>query len=124
MGTKIPYNPKLKQRASYLRRHGTRAEIMLWNELKNKKMLGFDFNRQKPILNYIVDFFCMRLRLAIEIDGESHRFKPEYDLERQENIEDLDVTVLRFSEKETRNNIRSVLDTIRIWIENKHPEFS
>ncbi|MEN8253329.1 MAG: DUF559 domain-containing protein [Patescibacteria group bacterium] len=124
MGTIIPYDPKLKQRASYLRNHSTRAEIMLWNELKGKKMLGYDFNRQKPILNYIVDFFCMKLRLVIEIDGESHDFKSEYDLVRQNNIENLDIVVFRFSEKEVKKDIQSVLDSIRIWIENKHPEFS
>ena len=66
------YNPKLKQRARQLRNNSTLSEVLLWNELKNGKMKGKDFHRQKPIENFIVDFFCPELALAIEIDGTSH----------------------------------------------------
>jgi len=66
------YNPKLKERARQLRNNSTLSAILLWNELKNGKMKGKDFHRQKPILNYIVDFFCPELALAIEIDGNRH----------------------------------------------------
>ncbi len=68
----IPYNPKLKELARKLRNDSTFTEIILWNYLKKKQMRGFDFDRQKPIDNYIVDFYCKDLKLAIEIDGESH----------------------------------------------------
>jgi len=50
----------------------TYSEVMLWNELKNGKMLGYDFDRQRPIGNYIVDFYCKDLKLAIEVDGITH----------------------------------------------------
>ena len=63
------YNSKLKERARYLRSNGTLSEVLLWRHLKGKQMLGFDFDRQKPIDNYIVDFFCNELMLAIEIDA-------------------------------------------------------
>ena len=84
-------------------------------------MIGFDFNRQKPIDNYIADFFCMKLRLVIEIDGASHNFQAEYDLKRQRNLEKLGLTVLRFTEKEVRRDIQNVLRSIAMWIEGKTP---
>lgn len=68
----IPYNPKLKEFARKLRNESTFTEIMVWNYLKKKQMRGYDFDRQRPIDNYIVDFYCKNLQLAIEIDGESH----------------------------------------------------
>ena len=69
---KIHYNPKLKPLARKLRKEGTFAEVLLWDQLKGRKMKGYTFTRQKPIENYIVDFFCNRLRLVIEIDGVTH----------------------------------------------------
>jgi very-short-patch-repair endonuclease len=68
----IPSNPHLKDLARELRNHSTLAEVLLWNQIKNKKLLGYDFHRQKPIDRFIVDFFCPDLMLAIEIDGASH----------------------------------------------------
>jgi len=65
------YNPKLKERARQLRNNSTLSAILLWKELKNGKIKGKDFRRQKPILNYIVDFFCPELKLIIEIDGDT-----------------------------------------------------
>jgi very-short-patch-repair endonuclease len=55
-----PYNPALKERARELRNNSTLSEVLLWNELKNGKMKGKDFHRQKPIMDYIVDFFVLR----------------------------------------------------------------
>ena len=76
------YNRKLKERARYLRNNSTLSEILLWKYLKGKQMQGFDFDRQKPIDNFIVDFFCNELMLAIEIEGDSHTFNVEYDRNR------------------------------------------
>lgn len=53
----------------------TFSEVLLWNELKQKKMLEMDFDRQRPVINYIVDFYCKDLMLAIEVDGGSHNQK-------------------------------------------------
>ena len=72
---KIYYNPKLKQLARNLRNNSTLSEVLFWNEVKGKKILGLQFLRQKPIGEFIVDFYCPKLKLAIEIDGESHGFK-------------------------------------------------
>ena len=76
----IPYKPYLKKLARQLRLNSTLSEVLLWNELKQKKMHGYDFDRQKPIDDFIVDFYCKRLKLAIEIDGESHDHKFEEDM--------------------------------------------
>ncbi len=72
---KVYYNPKLKELACKLRKNMTLSEVLLWNQLKRKKMKGYDFHRQKLIDKYIVDFFCPKLKLIIEIDGESHIYK-------------------------------------------------
>ncbi|MEX0360394.1 MAG: endonuclease domain-containing protein, partial [Allomuricauda sp.] len=61
----IPYNPKLKELARQLRNNSTKAEIILWQKLKRKQLHGYDFHRQKPIDNYILDFFCHELMLGI-----------------------------------------------------------
>ena len=68
----IPYNPNLKALARKLRKDMTFGEVLLWNELKNDQLWGFDFDRQRCIDNYIVDFYCKDLMLAIEVDGMSH----------------------------------------------------
>lgn len=97
----------------------TIAEAMLWNELKQKKMLGMDFDRQKPILNYIVDFYCKDLMLAIEVDGGSHDSKQEADSERQKELESSGVRFLRFREQEVRNDIVNVLYAIQNRVEEE-----
>jgi len=68
----LPYNPKLKELAKKLRSNMTYSEVKLWNELKNGKLNGYDFDRQREIGNYIVDFYCKDVGLAIEIDGITH----------------------------------------------------
>ncbi len=71
----IPYNPKLKEFAKQLRKNSTQSEIKLWKALKGKQLNGFDFHRQKPLLDYIVDFYCAELSLVIELDGYSHHLE-------------------------------------------------
>ena len=114
----IPYNPKLKEYARKLRTNSTFTEILLWNYLKKKQLLGFDFDRQKPIDNYIVDFYCKELKLAIEIDGESHYGKEEKDKQRDVRLNSFGVTVLRFDDLEVRHNTEGVLQKIEKWIKD------
>ena len=108
----IPYNPKLKQLARKLRNNSTFTEIMMWNYLKKKQVRGYDFDRQKPIDNYIVDFYCKDLKLAIEIDGESHYGKENKDAERDRKLNALGVSVLRFDDLEVVHNLDRVLEII------------
>lgn len=117
----IHYNPDLKQLAKDLRRNMTLSEVLLWNELKQKKMLGLDFDRQRPIGNYIVDFYCKELSLAIEIDGDTHIFKYDYDEERQTSLEKMGVHFLRFDDIEVKRNMFNVLRVIEDWICRNRP---
>lgn len=113
----IPYNPKLKQLAKNLRNNSTLSEVLLWQHLKGKKMKGYDFHRQKPIGNYIVDFFCSDLMLAIEIDGISHDEKNNKDIKRQKQIENLGISFLRFNDIDVKKNIEGVVVAIEKWID-------
>ncbi len=118
----IPYNPRLKEYARYLRRNMTLAEVLLWKQLKSRQLKGFDFDRQRPIGEFIVDFYCKDLRLAIEVDGRSHDFKPEKDADRQDILEKLGVRVLRFWDHDVKNDMRAVLSVIERWVdENGEP---
>jgi very-short-patch-repair endonuclease len=117
----IPYNPELKGLAKELRRNMTLSEVLLWNELKQKQMLGFDFDRQRPIGSYIVDFYCKDLSLAIEIDGKSHFNKYDYDEKRQDELEKLGVNILRFEDIKVKKDMLNVLREIEYWITMNKP---
>ncbi|MFP8488526.1 endonuclease domain-containing protein [Gracilimonas sp. Q87] len=112
----IPYRKELVPIAKKLRKNSTPGEIELWKGLKNKQILGYDFDRQKPIHKYIVDFYCKDLKLAIEIDGRSHDFKIGYDQVRQQELENLGISFLRFSESDAKQYTQSVLTEIERWI--------
>ncbi len=119
MKTKIiPYNPILKERAKQLRKNMTPGESALWQHLKGKQMCGYDFDRQRPIDQFIVDFYCKKLMLAIEIDGSSHDSMEaqECDRERQTRLESLGVRFLRFLERDVCREEEEVLKAIEGWI--------
>ena|SRR3990167_9923776 len=115
------YNKNLKPFARNLRNDSTKAEIRIWCELlRNKRMLGFQFLRQRSIGNYIADFMCKELYLIIEIDGYSHDFKYEEDIERDKKLKELGFHTLRFTDDEVKNHITNVERAIVQWIgENK-----
>jgi len=114
---KIHYDRHLKNISRDLRKNSTLAEILLWNELKSRKMLGYQFMRQKPIKRYIVDFFCSKLKLIIEIDGDSHYGKEEKDKKRQEELEGLGLSFLRFDDLDVKFKMDEVVNGIKKWIE-------
>jgi len=120
----IPYNKKLKDRSRALRNDSTLSEVLLWQELKAGKCMGYKFNRQKPLLNYIVDFYCRKLALVIEIDGKSHQHKVTYDRARQRALVEQGLTFLRFDDLEVKTDMKNVMRTIENWIieyEEKNP---
>jgi very-short-patch-repair endonuclease len=117
----LPYNPELKSLAKDLRKNMTFSEVLLWNELKNKQMYGYDFDRQRPIGTFIVDFYCKELSLAIEIDGDTHLFRYDYDDERQKELEKAGVNFLEFDDVEVKKDINNVLRVIKQWIEKNKP---
>lgn len=116
---RIPYDPKLKERARILRKNMTRSEKHLWETLLRKKqLLGLRFLRQRPIDNYIVDFYCPKQKLVIEIDGEIHEQHKEYDADRTIILERYGVRVLRFSNNEILKNISGVESKIKTFLLN------
>lgn len=113
----IPYNENLKQLFRNLRNNSTLSEVLLWNELKARKMRGYRFNRQKPIGNYIADFYSRKLKLIIEIDGISHVGKEFKDIRREIKINDLGLSVLRFDDDEVKLALNVVLSKIEEFID-------
>ncbi len=118
----IPYNPELVPYAKILRQNMTLGEIALWREIKGKK-LGVRFSRQIPIDQYIVDFYCKNLQLAIEVDGSIH-FKDEQqnkDIFRQNRLESLGVVLVRFNDLDVKNNLSLVLEELKNTIKKIKP---
>ncbi len=113
----IPYNPKLTALSKQLRNNSTLAEVLLWNQIKKKHMRRYQFLRQKPIDNYIVDFFCYELMLAIEIDGETHNYQVEKDRIRQNRLELIGINLLRFMDIDVKRNMDGVLLGLDRWID-------
>ena len=110
----LPYNANLKQRSRELRENMTDAERHLWAKIRMKQLKGYQFYRQKPIGDYIVDFFCLGARLVIEVDGSQH-FSEEirdYDRVRDEYMSSLGLRVLRFTNTEVLGHIEGVVEGI------------
>ncbi|MNU88680.1 hypothetical protein D3C71_784950 [compost metagenome] len=108
------YNPKLKEYARELRTETvSKAEKYLWKGLLSRKQTGERFLRQRSIYNFIVDFFAPEIGLIIEIDGNSHINKGEYDRYREDKLTSLGYTLIRFSEGDVINNLDVVSEQIR-----------
>ncbi|MCL2816272.1 MAG: DUF559 domain-containing protein [Oscillospiraceae bacterium] len=112
----LPFNPMLRERARELRKAGNLCEVLLWNQLHKKKFKQYDFDRQKIIGNYIVDFYCINCAVVIEIDGSSHDDKIEYDGERNRYLEGLGLIVIHIFAKDILKNLIGVMDML-----NNHP---
>ncbi len=108
----LRYNPKLRQVARELRKNSTTSEVILWQAIKGKA-LGYEFHRQVPIDQFVVDFYCHELMLAVEIDGSSHDNKFDYDAARQDRLQDLGVQFIRFDDAEVKRNLNHVLADLR-----------
>jgi very-short-patch-repair endonuclease len=109
----IPYKPYLKKLARKLRKNSTLSEILLWEQIKGRK-LGCQFHRQVPIDQYIVDFYCHELMLAIEVDGSSHDSEEALrnDQKRQIGLEKFGVKFLRYDDMDVKHSIKNVLQSI------------
>uniref|UniRef100_UPI0040481AFD endonuclease domain-containing protein n=1 Tax=Algoriphagus sp. TaxID=1872435 RepID=UPI0040481AFD len=116
----LPYNKNLKEFSRDLRSHSTLSEILLWQKLRASQFREYAFNRQKPLGNYIVDFYCLKLDLVIEVDGNSHFFEESVveDQERQKVIEHMGVNFLRFSDLEVKRSMPIVLEEIGYFIDD------
>ena len=109
---KVYYNPKLKERARELRKNSTFSERILWKHLRSRQLHGYQFQRQKPIDQYIVDFYCSKLKLIIEIDGITHNHKQHYDKKREKRLTELGFIIIRFDGYYIIENISGALQVI------------
>ncbi len=109
----IPYDPSLKDKAKINRKNPTYAEKKFWFDIL--KIGPFDkyiFNRQKPILDYIVDFYCSKLNLVIEIDGDRHGEREKADIIRTEALKKYGIRILRYNNSDILNNIEGVYNNL------------
>ncbi len=112
------YNKNFKAYARELRNNSTDGEIILWKEaLRAKKMYGYQFNRQYPIGEFIVDFICRRLKLIIEVDGYSHQFKVDQDAKRDAILNSLGFQVLRIDEFDIKKDLNNVIRCIEAKVD-------
>ena len=112
----LPYNASLKSRAKALRKAGNFSEVVFWKEVRNKSFWNVDFDRQRIIGNYIVDFYVKALGLVVEIDGEIHNFQEEYDEKREMYLKDLGLKVFRISTTKMLFDTENVMKDLEQFI--------
>ena len=105
-----------KERRKLLRNNSTMAEVKLWNELKGRKAGGLKFRRQQGVGTYILDFYCPELKLGVELDGNSHEMKQEYDKERTLFLNSQGIEVLRFTNVQVLSHVTSVVNEILRYV--------
>ena len=114
----IPYQKKLVEKARVNRKNPTAAEKKMWFKmLRNRAFRGLKFTRQKPLDKYIVDFYCSKLLLAIEIDGDSHVEQQEYDKERAKRLGNYGITVIMYMNREVLESLSGVFDDLNEKVE-------
>ena len=109
----MPNNPKSISR--HLRKRATPAEVILWEEIRNRKLGGLKFRRQYPALGFILDFYCAERSLGIELDGSIHDFQEEYDKWREKVILEKGIRIVRFSNQEIVENLEEVKRKILLF---------
>lgn len=112
----LPYNASLKSRAKALRKAGNFFEVVFWKEVRNKSFWNIDFDRQRVIGNYIVDFYVKALGLVVEIDGEIHNFQEEYDEKREMYLKELGLKVFRISTTKMLFDTENVMKDLEQFI--------
>ena len=115
------YNKNLQSFAHHNRTHMTKAEACLWKYvLSGRKMHGYQFRRQRPVLNYIADFMCKELMLIIEVDGFTHQWEEvaENDKIREEALVGTGFSVLRFNDNDVLKHMNHVAEHVKDYIKN------
>ncbi len=115
----LPKNKDLLSRSRSLRKGYVLSEVVFWKQVRNKEFHQIDFDRQKIIGNYIVDFYIKSLGVVIEIDGSSHNDKEDYDNKRQLFLESLDLVVYRISDYRIKNDLINVMKDLEDFIIEK-----
>ncbi len=112
----LPYNPHLKRLTKEKRKLGILSEVLFWKQVRNRTFHLIDFDRQRIIGNYIVDFYVKTLGLVVEIDGASHDFKQEYDSERTKFLESIGLKVFRITDWDVKQNLSAVMKELEDFI--------
>lgn len=112
----LPYNIKLKTRSQALRKAGVLSEVIFWLQVHKGIFWKIDFDRQRIIGNYIVDFYVKTLGFVIEIDGSSHDNKGEYDQKREEYLLSLGLKVYRISDLRVKHDLNNVMKDLEQYI--------
>lgn len=115
----LPKNKKLLSIAKELRKQGILSEVIFWKTFKNKKIIGWDIDRQVIIGNFVVDFFIPELGLVFEIDGASHNEKEIYDIERDNILTGYNLEIVRIKDSDVLKNIDQVWDYLVKKIEDR-----
>ena len=115
----LPKNKDLLLRARSLRKGYILSEVIFWKQVRNDEFHGIDFDRQRIIGNYIVDFYIKSLGVVIEIDGTSHELKDKYDEKRQKFLESLGLIVYRISDYRVKNDLANVMQELESFIVEK-----
>lgn len=112
----LPYNPKLKALARGKRKAGILSEVIFWQQVRANGFHHIDFDRQRIIGNYIVDFYVKKLGLVVEIDGWGDDEKEIYDQLRQKYLESLGLKFFRISDFDVKNNLALVMKDLEDFI--------
>ncbi len=112
----LPYNPKLKALLNEKRKAGILSEVIFWKQVRAKSFHHIDFDRQRIIGNYIVDFYVKKLGLIVEIDGWSHDVKKDYDEIRQKYLESLGLKIFRVTDFDVKNNLSVVMKDLENFV--------
>lgn len=112
----LPYNIRLKERSRALRKAGNLAEVVFWQQVHKGKFYNIDFDRQRIIGNYIVDFYVKTLGLVVEIDGSSHNDKENYDALRDEFLESFGIKIFRVSDFRVLNDLDNVMEELTKFV--------
>ena len=112
----LPKNKDLVNFSKENRKAGILAEVLFWQQVHKGKFYGINFNRQKIIGNYIVDFYVPSLSLVIEIDGWSHNYKEEYDIERESYLKSFGLKIFKIADIEVNRNLSWVMNSLKDFI--------
>jgi very-short-patch-repair endonuclease len=112
----LPYNIKLKARSRALRKAGVLSEVIFWLQVHKGMFWKIDFDRQRIIGNFIVDFYAKTLGLVVEIDGSSHDNKEEYDQKREDYLVSLGLKVYRISDLRVKHDLNNVMMELEKYI--------
>lgn len=112
----VPYNPDLKERARLLRKKGNFSEVVFWKQVHKGIFWNIDFDRQRIIGNYIVDFYVKALGLIVEIDGSSHNEKDTYDNNRESYFSSLELVFFKMTDFRVLNDLDNVMMELEAFI--------